>query len=243
MNLAAISTLSGGSILASSLNTVFVLIQSEQILLLAWLVYFALHSALASLSVKRWLAAWRPNLLPAYRIAFNLLASLGLAPILWLLYGRPGPMLWAWTGAWATLADGLALGALGGFFYSLRDYDLSEFLGMRQWLNRTRSVQDQEHFHLSVLHRYVRHPWYFFSLVIIWTRDMNAAMLVSVLLMTAYFFIGSKLEERKLIVYHGERYRRYMQKVAGLVPLPWKTLSKTEALALVSDDPDSLLHC
>jgi protein-S-isoprenylcysteine O-methyltransferase Ste14 len=54
------------------------------------------------------------------------------------------------------------------------------------------------------------------------------------LVMTTYFIVGSKLEERKLIAYHGERYRRYMEKVAGLVPLPWKIISKTQALAFVS---------
>lgn len=61
-------------------------------------------------------------------------------------------------------------------------------------------------------------------------------MLVSALIMTTYFIVGSKLEERKLISYHGECYRRYMGKVAGLVPLPWKTISKAEALALVSGE-------
>jgi protein-S-isoprenylcysteine O-methyltransferase Ste14 len=63
---------------------------------------------------------------------------------------------------------------------------------------------------------------------------MSAAMLLSALVMTAYFIVGSRMEERKLIAYHGERYRRYMAKVAGLVPLPWKTISKAEAFALVS---------
>jgi hypothetical protein len=44
------------------------------------------------------------------------------------------------------------------------------------------------------------------------------------------------MEERKLIAYHGERYGRYMGNVAGLIPLPWKTISKAEALALVSGE-------
>ena len=134
----------------------------------------------------------------------------------------------------AYIANGLALAAVAGFFYTLRDYDGSEFLGLRQWLNQTRTVEDQECFHLTAAHRFVRHPWYFFSLVILWTRDMSAAMLLSALVMTAYFIVGSRMEERKLIAYHGERYLRYMGKVAGLVPLPWKTISKAEAFALVS---------
>jgi protein-S-isoprenylcysteine O-methyltransferase Ste14 len=206
------------------------------ILLFAWFVYFALHSVLASLTVKRWLAARRPEFMPAYRIGFNTIAVLGLLPILWLLFSYPGPVVWRWAGLSASIANGLALAAVAGVFYTLRDYDGSEFLGLRQWLNQTRTVEDQECFHVSPAHRFVRHPWYFFSLVIIWTRDMSAAMLLSAVVMTAYFIVGSRMEERKLIAYHGERYRRYMGKVAGLVPLPWKTISKAEATALVSGE-------
>ena len=207
---------------------------SLAILLVAWFVYFALHSALASLNVKRWLAARHPGFMPAYRIGFNTIAVLGLLPILWLLYSHPGPFVWSWSGMSAYIANGLALAAVAGFFYTLRDYDGSEFLGLRQWFNQTRTVEDQECFHITAAHRFVRHPWYFFSLLIIWTRDMSAAMLLSAMVMTAYFIVGSRMEERKLIAYHGERYLRYMGKVAGLVPLPWKTISKAEAFALVS---------
>ena len=209
---------------------------SLTILLVVWLVYFALHSALASLTVKTWMATRHPNLMPGYRIGFNTIATLALLPILWFLYNNPGLEIWRWSGRWAYLANGLALAAVAGFLYTLRDYDGSEFLGLRQWFNQTRSVEDQESFHLTSAHRFVRHPWYFFSLVILWTRDMNEAMLLSALLMTAYFIVGSRMEERKLITYHGERYRRYREKVAGLVPLPWKTISKAEALALVSGE-------
>lgn len=199
----------------------------------SWLGYFALHSALASLAVKRWVAAHYPNLMPFYRLAFNILAALLLLPILWLMVRHPGPMLWRWQGVGAWLANGLALAAIAGFLLSLRDYDMQEFMGFRQWESRTRRVEDQERFHLSWFHRFVRHPWYFFGLVLIWTRDMNAATLLSGAMMTAYFIIGSRMEERKLLVYHGEIYRRYMERVPALFPLPWKTLGAEEADELV----------
>ena len=89
-------------------------------------------------------------------------------------------------------------------------------------------VEDQEHFVISPLHRFVRHPWYFLGMVIIWTRDMNAAFLVTAAAVSIYFIIGSKLEERKLIVYYGDVYRRYMQRVSGLFPVPWRVLSRRE---------------
>ena len=206
---------------------------SLTVLLAAWLGYFALHSALASLAAKQWVAARWPALMPAYRLAFNTIAALALLPIVWLLFSQPGRPLWSWTGAWAWLANGIALAAAAGFLRTLRDYDTGECLGLRQWRSRTRTVADQEGFHLSPVHRYVRHPWYFFSLLILWTRDMSEAMLLSALVMTAYFFVGARLEERKLLAYHGDRYRRYMARVSGLVPLPWKILSEAEALELV----------
>jgi len=212
----------------------------RDIVLLAfcWIGYFALHSALASLAVKRRVAAAWPQLMPYYRLTFNMLASLLILPILWLTYHEPGPLLWRWQGAAAWLANGLALAALIGFWLSLKSYDMQEFLGLRQLQLHIRKVEDQEHFHLSTFHRYVRHPWYFFGLVLIWTRDMNATTLLSGVFITLYFVIGSRMEEKKLLVYHGDTYRRYMARVPGLVPLPWKTLTADEAKALVKPQND-----
>lgn len=204
------------------------------LLLGLWLAYFTLHSLLASLAVKRRVACDFPDWMPLYRLSFNLLAALLLLPILWLMYSHPGPTLWRWQGLGAWLANGLALAALTGFWHSLKYYDTQEFMGFRQWKLQMRKVEDLERFQLSPFHRFVRHPWYFFGLILIWTRDMNAAMLSSSVMMTIYFIVGSRLEEKKLLVYHGEVYRRYMNRVAGLVPLPWKILSAAEADELVA---------
>ncbi|MGE5027843.1 MAG: methyltransferase family protein, partial [Betaproteobacteria bacterium] len=154
-------------------------------------------------------------------------------PILWLTYRYPGPLLWHWRGMAAWLANGLALAAIFGFWLSLKSYDMQEFLGLRQLKLHVRRVEDQEHFRLSWFHRYVRHPWYFFGLVLIWTRDMSVATLLSSAMITVYFIVGSRFEEKKLLVYHGDVYRRYMARVPGLLPLPWKTLSAVEARNLV----------
>jgi protein-S-isoprenylcysteine O-methyltransferase Ste14 len=199
---------------------------------LAWLAYFAAHSVLASLALKGWVERRWPSLVPAYRLFFNAAAVLLLIPVLGLMYALHGPWLWAWEGPWALAAAGLNVLALGGFLWSLRWYDGSEFLGLRQWRTRQRSVLDQERFHISPLHRYVRHPWYSLGLVLVWARDMDAAQLLSAVLITGYFVIGSRLEERKLVLYHGPVYARYRERVPSLVPLPWRTLSRTEAARL-----------
>ncbi|MES9845696.1 MAG: hypothetical protein ABW162_14840 [Candidatus Sedimenticola sp. PURPLELP] len=211
----------------------FVLESQALILIGVWLLYFLIHSILASLRMKRWFAGRWPDLMPAYRLGFNVLALVLLIPPLYLIYSADGSYLWRWTGYGWWLANGLALLALFGFAWSSRYYDGDEFLGLRQWRDRERRVEDQERFQISPLHRYVRHPWYSLGLALIWTRDMNPEFLVTAILATLYFVFGSRLEERKLITYHGEVYRRYMARVPGLIPRPWRYLSSGEADELV----------
>ena len=201
-------------------------------LALGWIGYFVLHSALASLPVKRAVAARWPQVVPAYRLIFNAVALLLIAPLLVWTLAYPGPLLWRWSGGWRWLADALASLAVLGLLWTLRDYDGSEFLGLRQWRDRERRVEDQERLHLSPLHRFVRHPWYSLGLVLLWTRDMDAARLLAGALATIYVVVGLRLEERKLIEYHGERYRRYRERVPALLPRPWRRLGAAAAARL-----------
>lgn len=203
----------------------------------AWIAYFALHSLLASTSVKARVGGWRPALLPAYRLVYNAVAVITLLPVAWLLWRYPGPALWTWSGGAAWVADGLALAAVGGFALTLRSYDGSEFLGVRQWRLRDGSVRDQGRLALSPLHRFVRHPWYALALVIVWTRNMDAARLLSAIMVTMYFVVGSRLEEGRLMACYGARYRRYRERVPGLVPLPGRFLSAREAERLGTEEP------
>ncbi|WP_246539954.1 methyltransferase family protein [sulfur-oxidizing endosymbiont of Gigantopelta aegis] len=201
----------------------------------AFVAYFVLHSLAASLTFKQWFAKRWPELMPYYRLAFNALAMLLLLPLLLVMFVYPGEPLWQWQGIAWYLSRALIVLSILGFFYSLKFYDLSEFWGTRQLKECNTSVHDQECFQISPLHRYVRHPWYFFALVIIWSRDFSTVQLLVNVLVTAYFIIGSWLEEKKLCTYHGEVYQRYQQQVAGLVPLPWKILSAEQARDLIEN--------
>ncbi|WP_257309831.1 methyltransferase family protein [Geothrix fuzhouensis] len=202
------------------------------LLCLAWVAFAAVHSSLASLGLKRVTALHCPRLVPAYRLFYNLVAGLTLLPILWLLAYRPGPWLWRWTGPAAWVMNGLALVAAGVLVFGPAGYDLKEFLGWRQIRMGRESAEDLEPLRISSLHRFVRHPWYSLSLVILWTRDMNTARLVSAGWITVYFIAGSWLEERKLLARFGAAYRDYMAQVPGLLPRPWRILSREDARRL-----------
>ena len=196
---------------------------------LYWLAYFSIHSLLASLAVKRWVARRWPGRMPLYRLAYNGAALLLLAPAPVLLYLYRGPPLWQWHGALWWLAQALAATALLLFFHSARFYDTAEFMGLRQWREGERRVEDQERFRISPYHRFVRHPWYALGLVLVWTREMDGVMLISACAITLYFLAGLRLEERKLVDYHGDRYRAYRRKVPALIPRPWRYLTRAEA--------------
>ncbi|MBL3589602.1 MAG: hypothetical protein JMN24_07380 [gamma proteobacterium endosymbiont of Lamellibrachia anaximandri] len=204
------------------------------ILATLWLLYFLSHSLLASLTAKHWVAKRYPAFMPWYRISFNVLAVLLLLPPLGLMWHWHSLPLWEFNAALTWFTYGLTLLAILGFLWSTRYYDSGEFIGLRQLRLRIREVHDQENFHISPLHRYVRHPWYSLALVLIWSREMDAAMLVSAIMMTLYFIYGSRIEERKLVVYHGEVYQRYQSLVPGLLPRPWRYLSREAAEALVA---------
>ena len=197
-----------------------------------WLAYAASHSLLAALPVKAWVTRRWPRAAPGYRLAYNLIALLLVLPLVWATYTLPGADLWRWTGVGSWVANGLALAALGGFWLSSGTYDMSEFLGLTPLREERRDAVEHEGFRISPLHRHVRHPWYALGLVLVWTRDMNAPLLVSAIAITLYFVIGSRLEERKLAAHFGTVYRDYCKKVPGLFPLPWRRLTTAEAGAL-----------
>jgi protein-S-isoprenylcysteine O-methyltransferase Ste14 len=68
---------------------------------------------------------------------------------------------------------------------------------------------------------WVRHPLYFFMLVLIWaTPSMRADRLVFNVLWTAWLVLGSYLEEKDLVTEYGASYRHYQAAVPML--LPWR---------------------
>jgi len=199
------------------------------VLSLAWLAFFALHSILATIWIKSLVKRRFPSFAPYYRLAYNIISILLIIPIFWFSHSINSPPLIVWDGFLRVISGAVFTLALAGFFWTVRYYDMAEFLGFRQLRAKDQPDEGAEVFTLSPLHRFVRHPWYFLALLILWTRDMNLPFLLTVVTATTYFIIGSRLEEKKLLFYYGKRYEMYMKSVPGLLPLPWRYLRKEEA--------------
>ena len=194
-------------------------------LALLWLLYGALHSLLAGDRVKAFLGAALPALGRHYRLFYNLQSVLLLLPLLALTLGWPGPTLWARPPPWNWLLDGAAVLALIGFHFVNRGYDLGAFLGLRR--------PPRPRLGITWAHRWVRHPWYLYGLILLWSRDMDAAWLVMSLCLSLYTVIGARLEDAKLVAEFGPVYDEYRRRIPGIIPRPWRSLTRDEAAALM----------
>ena len=66
-------------------------------------------------------------------------------------------------------------------------------------------------------------------------RTNAVFFLVISILSTAYLILGSRLEENKLIKIYGDAYRKYKIEVAGLIPIPWKCITRIRAKELMDE--------
>ena len=196
---------------------------SNLMLAAAWIGYCGLHSLLASLRFKAWATQQWPIQSRHYRLGYNLLALGLLVPLLIATEVAADDWLWRWQGYWSWVAWGVSGLVLIGFIWSSRAYDMKAFVGIAPL-----SAEAAPQFGLSPLHRFVRHPWYFLGLLWLWTRDMDSARLIATLIISSYLWLGSALEERKLIEELGQSYKDYRARVPGLLPRPWRYLSRAE---------------
>ena len=68
---------------------------------------------------------------------------------------------------------------------------------------------------------YIRHPWYLAVFLLLWTSNQNTGSIIINGILSAYLVIGTLLEERKLVLEFGDRYREYQHNVSMFIPLKW----------------------
>lgn len=184
-------------------------------LLLAWLLYYVLHSVLAAQSVKDRCARLWPGIMPWYRLLFNLISIAGLGLILLIPTG-PAHLLWA-SPFWQK-GLGYGLMALGGLAVLIvfRGYDSREFFG---WPPQKEAAE------MALLtggwHRYVRHPLYTGGIIVLIGYLLAAPTIAHAITVGCgllYLYVGTLFEERKLVRQFGEAYRQYQQQTPMLIP-------------------------
>lgn len=192
----------------------------------AFVFWSVLHSLTASAGFKimvRSLVGQRPYD-GLYRLAYNAFSVITFLPLLLLLAELvPNHVIWRVPQPFNYLFVFVQLIGIFGLIVSLMQTDLMRFAGLGQFarfLRGEEEINPPPSLVTRGTYAYMRHPLYFFSLLLIWFLPiMTWGTFLFNVLATIYFWAGSILEERRLISTFGEDYRRYQLQVPRILPI------------------------
>jgi len=188
-------------------------------LILATLLYSAIHSLTASNPVKeRVYKRFGPAARRWYRLGYNLWAGVSFLPILWLLGSLADQVVYVLPMPWAALAvAGQLVGAIL-ILVGIRQTGALSFLGIHQLIS-AETPETETALIQSGLYTWVRHPLYSAGLVVIWLMPIMTRNLMTLfVVLSIYLVVGARLEEKRLLQAYGEEYAEYRQKVPLLFP-------------------------
>jgi methanethiol S-methyltransferase len=183
------------------------------------LAFFLQHSLMVRAPVRSRMA----RLVPAHALgaAYSVASGLALAAVV-VLWQRAGSPLAAASGPAWWIGPAVAALALAAFAWGARSLRRFDPFGAHAILDHLRDRPPRPS-SLSIHgpYRWVRHPLYLSTLVVIWSSPvLTADRLLFDLLWTAWIVVGTALEERDLVAELGEPYRAYRRRVPML--LPWR---------------------
>jgi methanethiol S-methyltransferase len=193
------------------------------LILLSLFLYGLIHSILASLRFKGWVAQRFGGVIYQrwYRLFFNLVGAVTILPPLALVALLPDQPLYRIPFPWVVLTLGIQAAAGLGLLHSVRATGAANFLGIEQVLDPVKAQQPHRMTRTG-LYRYVRHPLYTCSIVLLWLMPvMTVNLLAFNLGATLYMTIGAFFEERKLVREFGQEYEQYRRTTPMLAP-GWK---------------------
>ncbi len=177
------------------------------------------HSVMARQWFKR---AWTkivPE--PIERSTYVLLASLVLLLLFW--QWRPMPeIVWdVQNSTGRTLLLGLFWIGWGQVLVSTVLVDHFGLFGMKQVYRYLKGEPEEASaFKTPALYKFVRHPLYLGFIIAFWsTPRMTLGHLMFAAVCTAYILVAIQFEERDLIRFYGETYKRYRKEVSMIFPL------------------------
>ncbi len=187
------------------------------------LSFFAIqHSVMARRGFKRWWTRIVPK--PIERSTYVLFSSFAL--ILLFYFWRPMTNTF-WNSQGTFLAPILtALYFAGWAIVLLGTFLINHFnlFGMHQVYQTLRNKElSNPKFVVPFFYKVVRHPLMVGFMIAFWASPvMTIGHLLFALATTGYILVAIQLEEKDLVTFHGEQYRRYQREVSQIIPMPPK---------------------
>ncbi len=184
------------------------------------LLFAVQHSVMARDGFKKW---WT-NIVPRHieRSTYVLLSSVILILLYWQWRPLPETIWVVEAGAGYFLLETLFWIGWGIVFLSTFMINHFDLFGLRQvYLHLKKKEVTPLEFQKSGLYKYVRHPLMLGFIIAFWaTPHMTLGHLIFSIATTGYIFVGIWFEEKDLIRYHGEKYKKYRERVNMLIPFP-----------------------
>ncbi len=190
---------------------------SYLILVILWVLFYFLHSFLASLNIKRKIKGMMGRQYIWYRLLYSVFALFHLMVILIYAAGIPQSLLFDKSPFLTYLGYmGAAFGTIV-LVRSLKYISGKKFLGV----SPHDDLEDQGNLVSKGVHSYIRHPIYAGLILIFFGYFLYQpypTSLVHLALLLVYLPFGIYFEEKKLISIYGKAYIRYQKEVPSLIP-------------------------
>ena len=186
-----------------------------------WIGYCALHSYLISIGFTNLMLRLLKSYYAFYRIFYVLLSLVLLVPLINYTARADTRIVLMYAYPWSIIRYVLVASAFVIFFWAFFfNYDSLSFFGIRQILNfgKTKKADSSGILKRNGLLGIVRHPMYFALILYLWCQTFRVMDILINTVLTIYVVIGTRLEEKKLLLEFGDAYAEYQRKVPMLIP-------------------------
>jgi methanethiol S-methyltransferase len=191
------------------------------VIVLLWTGYCSLHSYLISIRFTKLMEQLLKQYFAFYRLFYILISIALLIPLLNYSSTLNDAVIFTNPPVLSVARQVLMAASLLLFFWAFFfDYDSLSFFGIRQILNFVKTKREEKPVTLKRkgLLGIMRHPMYLALIVYLWCQTFSIAEVVVNSVLTIYIIIGTRLEERKLVLEFGDAYIKYQQEVPMLIP-------------------------
>ena len=190
---------------------------------LLWILWCGLHSTLITKTVTDYAKNKLGYQYRFYRLIFNTISLITFIPLLYYSISHRGPLVFGWEGSLMIVKYFLLAMSIYLFIAGARHYSMSQFIGIHQIKTgqTDQTLSENNTFNISGILSVIRHPWYTSGIMIIWSSDIYLSNLLNNIVISIYFVVGAFLEERKLLLEFGDKYREYQKNVSMLIPYKW----------------------
>ena len=186
------------------------------LLVTLWLAYCILHSVFADAGIKIHIQKAMGSSIKFYRPVYSFFSLITLVFLLGFQFSIQSLLLfksiiYLYVAAILTGLTGLGIMiiCISKYFYELSGLQAIQHSQAKNTLQQ------------SGLHKYVRHPLYFGTLLFVWSLFVvfpSLSNLIATIIITLYTLLGISLEEKKLMLEYGDSYVDYVKKVPMLIP-------------------------